>query len=289
MEVSYQMSDLKYKLAKKINTIEDDDSINNTESIRKDTNNVITLNSTESNKSISIVPDFAITLNDAKNRVELLQSFVKEMMIINIDYGFIPNCSKPSLFKSGAEKLCDIFGFSKKIEILNRVEDWEKALFHYEIKTILINKKTGLIEAEGIGSCNNRERKYKNQDGYSIVNNILKMAKKRAFIDAVLSATRSSGLFTQDMEDNLLPLNNGNDDKDITKIQSNNTNGSAETKYLQNKKYHYELISIIKENNIPTSEIKELIKKRYKVSQIKQLSSPQICDFIKYLNIYNMI
>ncbi|EDK34939.1 hypothetical protein [Clostridium kluyveri] len=283
------MSDLKYKLAKKINTIEDDDSINNTESIRKDTNNVITLNSTESNKSISIVPDFAITLNDAKNRVELLQSFVKEMMIINIDYGFIPNCSKPSLFKSGAEKLCDIFGFSKKIEILNRVEDWEKALFHYEIKTILINKKTGLIEAEGIGSCNNRERKYKNQDGYSIVNNILKMAKKRAFIDAVLSATRSSGLFTQDMEDNLLPLNNGNDDKDITKIQSNNTNGSAETKYLQNKKYHYELISIIKENNIPTSEIKELIKKRYKVSQIKQLSSPQICDFIKYLNIYNMI
>lgn len=289
MEVLYQMSDLKYKLAKKINTMEADDCINNTESIKKDTNNVITLNSTENNKSISIVPDFAITLNDAKNRVELLQSFVKEMMIINIDYGFIPNCSKPSLFKSGAEKLCDIFGFSKKIEILNRVEDWEKALFHYEIKTILINKKTGLIEAEGIGSCNNRERKYKNQDGYSIVNNILKMAKKRAFIDAVLSATRSSGLFTQDMEDNLLPLNNGNDDKDITKIQNNNTNGSAETRYLQNKKYHYELISIIKENNIPTSEIKELIKKRYKVSQIKQLSSPQICDFIKYLNIYNMI
>lgn len=289
MEVLYQMSDLKYKLAKKINTMEADDCINNTESIKKDTNNVITLNSTENNKSISIVPDFAITLNDAKNRVELLQSFVKEMMIINIDYGFIPNCSKPSLFKSGAEKLCDIFGFSKKIKILNRVEDWEKALFHYEIKTILINKKTGLIEAEGIGSCNNRERKYKNQDGYSIVNNILKMAKKRAFIDAVLSATRSSGLFTQDMEDNLLPLNNGNDDKDITKIQNNNTNGSAETRYLQNKKYHYELISIIKENNIPTSEIKELIKKRYKVSQIKQLSSPQICDFIKYLNIYNMI
>ncbi|APM40175.1 hypothetical protein [Clostridium kluyveri] len=283
------MSDLKYKLAKKINTIEADDPINNAESIKKDTNNVITLNSTENNKSISIVPDFAITLNDAKNRVELLQSFVKEMMIINIDYGFIPSCSKPSLFKSGAEKLCDIFGFSKKIEILNRVEDWEKALFHYEIKTILINKKTGLIEAEGIGSCNNRERKYKTQDGYSIVNNILKMAKKRAFIDAVLSATRSSGLFTQDMEDNLLPLNNGNDDKYITKIQNNNTNGSAETRYLQNKKYHYELISIIKENNIPTSEIKELIKKRYKVSQIKQLSSPQICDFIKYLNIYNMI
>lgn len=33
------------------------------------------------------------------------------------------------------------------------------------------------------------------------VNTILKMAKKRAYIDATLSATRTSGMFTQDMED----------------------------------------------------------------------------------------
>lgn len=37
-------------------------------------------------------------------------------------------------------------------------------------------------------------------------NTVLKMAKKRAKIDAVISATRSSGLFTQDMEDRPEPV-----------------------------------------------------------------------------------
>ena len=39
------------------------------------------------------------------------------------------------------------------------------------------------------------------QDPYSLINTMLKMAKKRALVDAVLSATRSSDLFTQDLED----------------------------------------------------------------------------------------
>ena len=85
----------------------------------------------------------------------MLQSFVREMMVPNVDYGLIPKCDKPSLFKSGAEKLCDIFGFSKRVEVLNRIENWETGVFHYEVKISLYNKRTGLIEAEGIGSCNN--------------------------------------------------------------------------------------------------------------------------------------
>jgi len=40
-----------------------------------------------------------------------------------------------------------------------------------------------------------------NEDIPTLKNTILKMGKKRAKIDATLSATRSSGLFTQDMED----------------------------------------------------------------------------------------
>lgn len=43
--------------------------------------------------------------------------------------------------------------------------------------------------------------KVQNEDVADLKNTILKMAKKRAKIDATLSATRSSGLFTQDMED----------------------------------------------------------------------------------------
>ena len=40
-----------------------------------------------------------------------------------------------------------------------------------------------------------------NDDIATLKNTILKMAKKRAKIDATLSATRSSGIFTQDLED----------------------------------------------------------------------------------------
>src|ERR1035437_6530193 len=111
---------------------------------------------------ITMVPEFAITLNEAKSRLLLLQQFVKEMMIEGVDYGLIPKCDKPSLFKSGAEKLSDIYGFSKQLEVINRVEDWTNGIFHYEVKAILISKSTGQIESEGIGSCNNKERKYKN-------------------------------------------------------------------------------------------------------------------------------
>jgi len=39
-----------------------------------------------------------------------------------------------------------------------------------------------------------------NEDVATLVNTLLKMAKKRALVDAVLSVTRSSGLFTQDEE-----------------------------------------------------------------------------------------
>jgi hypothetical protein len=44
-------------------------------------------------------------------------------------------------------------------------------------------------------------------------NTVLKMAKKRAKIDAVIGVTRSSGIFTQDMEDIAAPETNGSDNK----------------------------------------------------------------------------
>jgi hypothetical protein len=297
------MANLKDRLAQKVEVIETANPVsNNNNLVKENTDNIILLNPTEENQKFSVVPDFAITLNDAKARIEMLQSFVNEMMIPNLDYGFIPNCNKPSLFKSGAEKLCDIFGFSKQIEILNRVEDWDKALFHYEIKTILINKRTGLIEAEGIGSCNNRERKYKSQDGYSIINNILKMAKKRAFVDAVLSATRSSGIFTQDVED----INEHSKTKSYTKstfdnkgtskasynsstTTNKNTDKTSSTKALISKSQQSKLVSIINQNKMSISDVKELMQERYKVNESKNLSMEQGEDFIQYLKLYNAI
>jgi len=50
------------------------------------------------------------------------------------------------------------------------------------------------IESQTIG-------RVENEDIYSQVNTILKMAKKRALVDAALSAGRLSQVFTQDIED----------------------------------------------------------------------------------------
>ena len=296
------MDNLKDKLAHRVKAIETNNSqVNTSNVVPKTSENVIMLNTQKNSKSPSVIPEFAISMNEAKERIKMLQTFVNEMMIPDVDYGIIPKCSKPSLFKSGAEKLCDIFGFSKYIEVLNRVENWEKGIFHYEVKAILVNKKTGLTEAEGIGCCNNKESKYRNQDSFSIVNTILKMAKKRALIDAVLSATRSSGIFTQDVEDytgsNEHPFtkppehsmpkyknpNNKSDNRFIT--PSNNTSARQPI----NKSQYFQIISIITEIKIPPEEVKRLLQEKYKVQQTKYLSFEQANDFISFLKLCNTV
>lgn len=149
-----------------------------------------------------VVPEFAISIDESARRIALLKQFVQEQMKEGEDYGVIPGTSgKPTLFKPGAEKLNAIFGLAPLIEVTNRVEDWKEGFLAYEIKVTLLNKRTRELEAEGIGSCNSRERKYVKQDAANMANTILKMAKKRALVDATLSAIRASGIFTQDVED----------------------------------------------------------------------------------------
>lgn len=148
-----------------------------------------------------VFPDFAVSLEETARRVKMLQQYVREHMVEGEDFGVIPGSTKPTLFKPGAEKLNAVFGLAPIVEISNRIEDWDKGFVSYEIKVTLVNKRTQQIEAEGIGSCNSKERRYARQDAPSISNTVLKMAKKRALIDATLSATRASGLFTQDLED----------------------------------------------------------------------------------------
>lgn len=292
------MSNLKAKLAQKIESTADSTvniSVGSViaEGNSKEDNKLLLFKPNEVNNEFSYVPDFQITLNEARDRIELLQNFVKEMMIPKVDYGFIPNCDKPALFKAGAEKLCDIFGFSKQLEILNRVEDWKEGLFHYEVKAILINKRSGAIEAEGIGSCNTKERKYIKQDSYSLINTILKMAKKRAFVDAVLSATRSSGIFTQDVEElegNELSRQMGKGNK------NSKNNGTTNKKQIEEikktpitKEQQTQIVLIINKNKIPIEYAKGLMQEKYKVNESKLLTANQAGEFIDLLKCSTII
>lgn len=268
---------LREKLEEKVQNIETEDLVGQEESSK-----IVTFGRQENVQPISVVPDFAITLNEAKQRIEILQKFVKEMMIPEIDYGVIPGCKKPSLYKSGAEKLCDIFGLSKHIEIINRMEDWDNKIFHFEVKAVLINKRTGHIEAEGIGCCNNKEKKYASQDAYNVINTILKMAKKRALIDAVLSATRSSGIFTQDVEDFTANTESGNSNQ--RKLEENDMSKSTPA----SKEQLTEIVNLILHKRIPIEKAKTLINERYRVNESKHLTSFQADDFMEYLKKYRV-
>jgi hypothetical protein len=63
--------------------------------------------------------------------------------------------------------------------------------------------KDGMKVSEGYGACSSKERKYLSDrnDKHFLFNTILKMAKKRAYVDSTITAWGLSGIFSQDMED----------------------------------------------------------------------------------------
>lgn len=176
---------------------------------------------------------------EAKRRLQELQAFVQAAMVKDVDYGRIPGVDKDCLFQQGAQKLAELYGFSHRFVPVESVKDWERGFFYFEYRCILESRRDGSLIGEGIGSCNSRESKYAgrwvfgndvppglnratlkvrkgtskkngkpfelflvpNEDPYSLVNTLQKMGAKRAYIHAVIAATRSSGLFTQDVED----------------------------------------------------------------------------------------
>jgi len=176
-----------------------------------------------------VAPTMVGTLAETETRYKQLQEFIQKQMVEDEDYGTIPGCPKPSLFKSGAEKLLELYGYAVSDIQITKQENWETGFFAYEIKAIATSKRSGQIIGTGIGACNSKEKKYVSQDPYTIQNTLLKMAKKRAVVDLALLVTRSSALFTQDVED--IGISNGDKPKvadDDKKLQSDIANWCLE-------------------------------------------------------------
>ena len=141
----------------------------------------------------------------AKQRIAELEEFMRDGMVEGIDYGVVPGSKRAqnTLFKPGAQKLMVAFGLASSIKNVHRTVDLSGAesIVIYEVTVALISKSTGMLEAEGIGECNSKEKKYITTPTAEIANTVLKMAKKRGLIDGVLDATGANVLFTQDLED----------------------------------------------------------------------------------------
>jgi hypothetical protein len=145
----------------------------------------------------------AQSMDSVMEMAKTLQDFVGKALVEKEDYGKIPGCGqKPTLLKPGAEKLANFFGLASKMQCVQKVENYEDGFFMYTFKASVYSlKRPDVILSECEGSCNSREKKYINQSPYNIINTLQKMAQKRAFVGAVILATRASHKFTQDLED----------------------------------------------------------------------------------------
>lgn len=174
----------------------------------------------------------SLTAADVRAHVNLMQDVMIEVMKDGTHFGTIPGTKSKSLYKAGAEKLMATFRLAAKPEVEDLSQNGEVA---YRVTVNLLSPNGSFVGA-GIGECSSHEDKYawraaicdeefdltpenrrrvkfskyqgkvekKKQvrtNPADVANTILKMAKKRAQVDAVITATAASDIFTQDIED----------------------------------------------------------------------------------------
>lgn len=153
--------------------------------------------------ALSIIDDVNLQqVSATMQKIAQFQAVVQQTLKQNHDFGIVPGTgSKPTLLKPGAEKILMLMGLSSEYEIVEKVQDYDKGFFAYTVRCILT--KNGQIITQGLGHCNSKEKKYtsEKQDLYMLGNTCLKMAKKRAQVDATLTVAALSEVFTQDIED----------------------------------------------------------------------------------------
>lgn len=152
------------------------------------------------NNALSIIDSVDIQeVSGTISKITQFQKVVQSQLMQNHDYGVIPGTPKPTLLKPGAEKIIMLLGLRSEFDIVDSTRDFDKGFFQYQVKCKLY--RGDMLVTEGLGSCNNRERKYIKMDPYTMDNTVLKMAKKRALVDAALLVGSLSDIFTQDLED----------------------------------------------------------------------------------------
>lgn len=155
----------------------------------------------------------SMTAADVKAHVAMVQDIMRSVMVKGEDYGIIPGCEKPSLWKPGAEKLCVAFRLAPNFD---SVETYDGNHLTVRSKCTLTHINSGKVIAQANAICSTKEKKYaKRKVNGKVVDNmelpdsyntVLKMGDKRSLVACVLIGTAASSIFTQDMEDVAEPL-----------------------------------------------------------------------------------
>lgn len=150
----------------------------------------------------------SLSLKQVTDRVNLVHQIFEKVLKNGTHYGTVPGCgAKKVLLKPGADVLAMTFQLVPQYT-LNRTELPDG---HCEFSvTCSMYSTTGTLLGQGVGSASTMEKKYRyrkdeqgrkieNEDIADVYNTVLKIAKKRAHIDATLTVTGAADIFTQDM------------------------------------------------------------------------------------------
>jgi len=165
----------------------------------------------------------------------------EEKLIRDVDFGVIPGTKKPSLLKSGAEKIVGAYQLMTRYDIVSSIEqnDGKNAFFMYTVKCSLVKgfmdgqgKYAETVYATAFGSSNTSERRNGMNAACDAANATLKMAQKRALTTAALAISGLSSMFTMDIEDEATAkaaaaFVEAKPDSPITKSQQNRIFGIA--------------------------------------------------------------
>lgn len=188
-----------------------------------------------SSRQVLDIPDESTSIPKLKRMAAMLDTLYTSVMQEGTDYDTLPGTSKPGLLKAGAELLARLYNLVADTRIVNSVERTEQEVpyFQYDAECRLSNGR-GEFVGNGVGSCNSAEPQYaykwvfdeelsrdvKNpedlrmreiggkkqyrvpssrEEVFGLANSIKKKAKKRAFVDAILTVTCAGRIFTQDV------------------------------------------------------------------------------------------
>ena len=239
----------------------------------------------ETPKSLSIIDNVNLQQVQATmQKIAQFQTVVQKTLKKDHDYGIIPGTgNKPTLLKPGAEKILMLMGLTSEYDVIEKVQDYDGGFFAFTVKCTL--SRGDIKVTEGVGHANTRERRYtsgKQQDPYTLANTVLKMAKKRAQVDAVLTVASLSEIFTQDLEDyeeipQQSPRSAQTQTRPQTQQKNSSTNGLATENQLK------KLYAMSKELGLEKETMTAIMQERYGKASSKELTKAEASDLIEYL------